>query len=120
MYCDFGVRRPSAADAAEAIAGAKQYPEKIEAIRNGSIPQYHPVQELHPIMRRGKLQALNPFDRGELGRGARGATSEKRGEWYPQVDMAAGPGSRRRHGRMRRKRRDAGGLLVSFSFFNNN
>jgi hypothetical protein len=49
------------------------------------------------------------------GGGRRGGafTSEKRGEWYPQIDMAAGPSSRRRHGRKQGQE----GLLLSFVFF---
>jgi hypothetical protein len=67
--------------------------EKLEAIRIGSIPQYPSRPRAPPYHAKG---AIDPFGRGGVERGARGgATSEKHGEWYPQVDMAAGSGSRR-------------------------
>jgi len=36
---------------------------------------------------------------GEREREGVAFTSEKHGEWYPQIDMAAGPSSHCRHGR---------------------
>ena len=88
LYCESGVRRPSAAGEAEAIAGAKQYPEKLEAIRHG-------CQKLNrsqvPILlksytlstRRRKLHALNHLAQKGwgAGAGAGSATSKNRGEW---------------------------------------
>ena len=77
------------------------------------------------LAREEKTTSTQPFDRArengrrdqggrEGGRGRGAFTSEKRGEWYPQIDMAAEPpavaaatgGSKGQDG-----------LLVSFDFF---
>jgi hypothetical protein len=75
--------------------------KNLKQSKTEAFPGTHPVQELHPIMRRGKLQASDPFGRGGVEKRARGTALKKHGEWYLRVDMAAGPGSRRYHGRKR-------------------
>jgi len=85
LYCESGVRRPSAAGEAEAIAGAKQYPEKLEAIRHGcqKLNRSQVPVLFYPIHAKGEITSTPPF--GPEGVGSRGAarsaTSENRGEW---------------------------------------
>jgi hypothetical protein len=102
-----------AADAAEGIARAKQYPENFEAIRNGSIPRYPSRPRAPPYHVKGKTiskRSVRPRRSGEKGEGrylreAQGVVfAGRHGGWAGQSPLPREEEGRRRRLPQRRAR----------------